>query len=407
MSIRNLDYLRGLASAEFPDLGAKLYEALTDLVEQHQTLSQQVNGNGTGEPLPPPAVSGVKVTGKGGHFSIAIQDEGQIYRDVQYYVEHADNPQFSNPSVIHLGHTRNHNVFLGNVTRYWRAYSAYASSPAGPPAYHGSVGAPQPVVGGGAIEGPEMLPSEGSGTGARGEGLSGPGPVPFRSKTGAAPVRGVMLEPSGSEGGLNVASPSAAGLPPGGAVSGGGGGGGGGATGNFVLGATALTNVGAIPKVSAAGTVAESSIHDDGSGHVGVGIAAPSNTLSVGEDLGAIGVPSIALGSTSANVRIVAGQGAANNLGLRWIYNATPANAYAWFVTAGYTNPLRIDGSIVALQASGGGGNVGIGTLTPHSKLAVTGLSTYANNAAAVAAGLAAGDFYRDNGDPDHVCVVH
>jgi hypothetical protein len=52
------------------------------------------------------------------------------------------------------------------------------------------------------------------------------------------------------------------------------------------------------------------------------------------------------------------------------------------------------------------GGNVGIGTTTPHSKLAVVGLPVYANNAAAITGGLATGDFYQDGGNPSHVCVV-
>ena len=34
-------------------------------------------------------------------------------------------------------------------------------------------------------------------------------------------------------------------------------------------------------------------------------------------------------------------------------------------------------------------------------------LPIYANNAAALAAGLSVGDFYRTNSDPDTVCVVH
>ena len=53
------------------------------------------------------------------------------------------------------------------------------------------------------------------------------------------------------------------------------------------------------------------------------------------------------------------------------------------------------------------GGNVGIGTTNPHSKLAVVGLPVYANNAAAITGGLAAGDFYRDGADPDSVVIVH
>jgi len=53
------------------------------------------------------------------------------------------------------------------------------------------------------------------------------------------------------------------------------------------------------------------------------------------------------------------------------------------------------------------GGNVGIGATNPKSKLDVVGLPQYANNAAAIAGGLAAGSFYRTGGDPDPVCVVH
>jgi hypothetical protein len=52
-------------------------------------------------------------------------------------------------------------------------------------------------------------------------------------------------------------------------------------------------------------------------------------------------------------------------------------------------------------------GYVGIQTTAPKSPLHVVGLSIYANNAAAVAAGLTAGAFYRTGADPDLVCVVH
>jgi len=34
-------------------------------------------------------------------------------------------------------------------------------------------------------------------------------------------------------------------------------------------------------------------------------------------------------------------------------------------------------------------------------------LPAYANNTLALAGGLAVGDFYRTNGDPDTICVVH
>ena len=99
------------------------------------------------------------------------------------------------------------------MTRYFRAYSAYASSAAGPPVYFGGVGAPLPVAGGGPVGGPAFLPSQGSGTGAPGEGLSGPGPVPFRSTTGAPPVRGRSDKASGTGGTPMVGPATASGLP--------------------------------------------------------------------------------------------------------------------------------------------------------------------------------------------------
>ncbi|MCB0427153.1 MAG: hypothetical protein KDD16_07575, partial [Mangrovimonas sp.] len=48
-----------------------------------------------------------------------------------------------------------------------------------------------------------------------------------------------------------------------------------------------------------------------------------------------------------------------------------------------------------ARLAIASGGNVGIGTQSPTSKLQVVGLPVYANNAAAASAGLTNGAFYR------------
>ena len=62
--------------------------------------------------------------------------------------------------------------------------------------------------------------------------------------------------------------------------------------------------------------------------------------------------------------------------------------------------------TVLTLQASTG--NVGIGTTDPKAKLHVVGLVDYANNAAAVSAGLTAGAFYTETGtNPKRVCVVY
>ena len=189
MKIPHLDYIRTLSTPEFPDLGARLYEALHAIQGQASTTESQANLNPTGNPAAPPPLDGIKVSGQNGHFQIAIQHSAPIYRGVRYFVEHADNPHFTNPHVIALGESRNHSVFLGNVTRYFRAYTSYASSPPSEPTYHGSSAAPTPVLGGGSVGGPAFQPSQGSGTGAAGVGLSGPGPIPFRSVSGAPPTR--------------------------------------------------------------------------------------------------------------------------------------------------------------------------------------------------------------------------
>lgn len=60
------------------------------------------------------------------------------------------------------------------------------------------------------------------------------------------------------------------------------------------------------------------------------------------------------------------------------------------------TNLSDCYGSGSVRMLIGATGNVGIGTLTPTSKLHVVGLPTYASNAAAITGGLTAGAFYTD-----------
>lgn len=63
--------------------------------------------------------------------------------------------------------------------------------------------------------------------------------------------------------------------------------------------------------------------------------------------------------------------------------------------------------SAEAMRISGTG-NVGIGTTNPTSKLQITGLPVYANNAAAIAGGLTAGALYTTGaGDPRPVYIVY
>ena len=144
-NIRNLAFIRAR-----PEWGARVAEALSDLDLHLDNVTGQTNSNRTGQPLSPPAPSSLNVVAQDGHFHAEITDSGKFYRGIHYYIEPADNPSFQNSVTVHLGSSRGWDKFLGNSTRYFKAYSAYGSSPAGPPIYHGSVVAPQPVTGGGA-----------------------------------------------------------------------------------------------------------------------------------------------------------------------------------------------------------------------------------------------------------------
>lgn len=190
MSYKNRAFLQALTSEEHGAYGSRIVEALDDIYQQQSNLAQQVNGNGQGQPVAPPQVSGLNVTGQNGHFNISIHDpQTPIFRGISYWIEHSSDPHFSSPHVINIGQSRNHNLFLGNVTRYFRAYSSYASSPPSAPVYHGTGTAPRAVQGGGSVGGPQFTEGQSSGTGTPGTGLQGPGIAPFRSPNGAPPSR--------------------------------------------------------------------------------------------------------------------------------------------------------------------------------------------------------------------------
>lgn len=163
------------------NIGRDLHKALTSIQGQSTNTEQQANTNPNGQPTAPPAINGFHVsTGPGGEFQLAITDNSEVSRGVKYWAEHATNPQFTNAHAIDIGQTRNHSVYLGNQTLYWRAYSSYGASPPSNHVYHGSAVRPIAVTGG--VAG-TRAPSQGSGTGAAGQSGVGPGPVPKRTAT--------------------------------------------------------------------------------------------------------------------------------------------------------------------------------------------------------------------------------
>lgn len=222
MNIRNLDWIRKLKIPDAPDAGARLYEAFKSISNASDNTEQQGNLNPQGQPVPPPGVQAINVTAENGHHSVTLEDQNSgVRRGVNYWLERSTSPSFANPHIIDLGQTRSHSEFLGNGTYYWRGYSSYSSSPGGQPVYHGSASSPAPVNAGGSVGPPGDIQSQGSGTGAPGQGLVGPGPVPIRA--GASGFDWTKQRPQGSRGGF-VGSGTPAGS---GAASGSGGGGGG------------------------------------------------------------------------------------------------------------------------------------------------------------------------------------
>ena len=188
IKIRNLTEIRS-AKEWTPDLGAKMYEAIQDLNSAVSNHVQQTNGNATGEPQSPPSPMGIKVSARDGYMHVALNDQGPLFRGVQYWVAHADNPNFTNAVHTQASGTelRNHTEFIGNQTRYVQAYKSYPWSSPTSPVIHGGA-TPIAVQGGGSVAGPLYLPSEGTGTGTPGQ-IAGPGPVAFRSSTGKPPSR--------------------------------------------------------------------------------------------------------------------------------------------------------------------------------------------------------------------------
>lgn len=207
-NVKNIDYIR----SQDP----KIAEAFDSLATAHSNITEQTNGASNGPPIAPPTINQLNVTASNGHFSAAITDNNDIYRGVQYYVEHADNPGFQNPQIVHLGDSRNWHGFLGNSARYFRAYSSYPSSHPSSAVYHGGQGSPTPVFGGGSIPGPTFQQSQSSGTGVAGQGLTGPGIAPFRSASGKPPIRGTVANSQGS--GVGIGQTGSA--PPGNALGG-------------------------------------------------------------------------------------------------------------------------------------------------------------------------------------------
>lgn len=219
--VPNLAYLRNI-----PVIGGRLYEALHGAQKAINTMALQGNLNPDGHVDPPPAIDGVTATAGNGVLHVSIQHTAaDVRRDVQYHIEHADNPSFINPQIRHIGDSRSFSEFIGAQSRYVRAYASYGASAAGAVSVHGGAATPQTVDGGGLIGPAPYLPSQGRSTGAPGQGGADSSPIPVRSDSSGFDWR--LQRPIASESISQAESPgSQNGIGSSGGSGGGSGGGG-------------------------------------------------------------------------------------------------------------------------------------------------------------------------------------
>src|SRR5271163_1599003 len=102
LSIRNLAYIRAMQPND-PQMGSRLYEALSDLIQHDTNLASQTNANPKGLSQPPPSINGVQVSAQNGFAHVAITDNNQVYRGIRYYAVHSASNQFSNPQIVPMG----------------------------------------------------------------------------------------------------------------------------------------------------------------------------------------------------------------------------------------------------------------------------------------------------------------
>jgi hypothetical protein len=132
-------------------------------------MANQLGTDPNGKPITPAAIAQVNVQQANGFVDVQILDNSPIVRAINYYVNIADNPGFTNARVVNLGPSRNYHTILPNGTFYIQAQSQYPAG--GPPSDPVSASAPVAITTS-VIGALTLFPSQGSGTGGGGAGLT-------------------------------------------------------------------------------------------------------------------------------------------------------------------------------------------------------------------------------------------
>jgi hypothetical protein len=182
---KEINYFRSI-----PGLGAYLAAALTRVQDGLNGLGNNLAADPVGTKDPPPTIQALTVKTNGaGLVHATITDNNAIQKGAHYFVEYANESNFLQPHVVHLGVSRSMNPMVlpalddnGNPQSfYFRAYSQY---PGGHPGQKVLFGGTVPAkVNPGGTNKLTLLPSTGSGTAAPTgfEGGSGFGKVLYRA----------------------------------------------------------------------------------------------------------------------------------------------------------------------------------------------------------------------------------
>lgn len=143
-----------------------LAEALHALREGIDTLGTKLSVNPQGHTIAPAPPTSINVSAAGGVTHVTLTDNNPRTRNVHYFVEYADSPNFTNAHTEHLGVSRSRRIptFMGSSPLYIRAYAMYPDGQRSDLLYHGTPQAPTPILDGAATNGPKLPASPGSGT---------------------------------------------------------------------------------------------------------------------------------------------------------------------------------------------------------------------------------------------------
>jgi hypothetical protein len=186
--------------AEINQKDSKMGALFQRIITAINTLAQNLAASPVGQMQAPSAPDALQVKASGEMVHVSITHNGPVLRGVQYFTEVSNNPQFSQPIVIHHGASRTSHPFPlpahddngATQTWYFRSYAQYHGSPPSEKTVYG--GAENPV---GVTLNPAtptrmtLLPSTGSGTASPSGSQGGQGLGTFTTRPAQGPKRNV------------------------------------------------------------------------------------------------------------------------------------------------------------------------------------------------------------------------